>query len=94
MDVNAFPVSPDDLYTRLGTSKAPLLIDVRRREAFDADKTLIIGAARRLPDDVSEWRKTLPRRGFDIAKRRHGGHLPRRRHRRVAGAEVADPAKA
>lgn len=42
-------VSPDGLYTRLGTSKAPLLIDVRRREAFDADNTLIIGAARRLP---------------------------------------------
>jgi len=53
MDGNAHPVLPDDLYARLdarfGTAKAPL-IDVRRREAFDADKFLIIGAARRLPD--------------------------------------------
>ena len=34
MDVNALPVSPEDLYARLGTAKAPLLIDVRQREAF------------------------------------------------------------
>ena len=45
MDVNALPVSPEDLYARLGTAKAPLLIDVRRREAFDSGPLLIIGAA-------------------------------------------------
>ena len=60
MDVNALPISPEDLYARLGTAKAPLLIDVRRREAFDSGQLLIIGAARRLPDDVSEWRSVLP----------------------------------
>jgi rhodanese-related sulfurtransferase len=60
MDVNALPVSPEDLYARLGTAKAPLLIDVRRREAFDADQMLIMGAARRLPDDVSKWQSALP----------------------------------
>ena len=60
MDGNALPLSPDNLYASLGTAKAPLLIDVRRREAFDADKFLIIGAARRLPDDVSQWRNALP----------------------------------
>jgi hypothetical protein len=59
MDGNAPSVSPNDLYTRLGTAEAPLLIDVRRREAFDADKFLIIGAARRLPDDVSQWQNAL-----------------------------------
>ena len=60
MDANALPVSPEDLYARLGTAKAPLLIDVRRREAFDSGQLLIIGAARRLPDDVAEWRSVLP----------------------------------
>jgi len=60
MDGNAPLVSSNDLYARLGTAKAPLLIDVRRREAFDADTSLIIGAARRLPEDVSEWRNALP----------------------------------
>ena len=60
MDVNALPISPEDLYARQGTAKAPLLIDVRRREAFDSGQLLIIGAARRLPDDVSKWRNALP----------------------------------
>jgi hypothetical protein len=44
MDGNALPVSPADLYARLGTLAVPLLIDVRRREAFDADKFLIASA--------------------------------------------------
>ena len=60
MDGNAPLVSSNDLYARLGTAKAPLLIDVRRGEAFNADTSLIIGAARRLPEDVSEWRNALP----------------------------------
>ena len=60
MDGNTPLVSSNDLYARLGTAKAPLLIDVRRGEAFNADTSLIIGAARRLPEDVSEWRNALP----------------------------------
>ena len=60
MDGNSLFVSSDDLYARLGTANAPLLIDVRRAQAFDADDRLIIGSARRLPEDVSSWRKTLP----------------------------------
>ena len=60
MDVNALPISPEDLCAHLGTARAPLLIDVRRREAFDSGQSLIIGAARRLPDDVSTWRSALP----------------------------------
>jgi rhodanese-related sulfurtransferase len=60
MDGNALPVSPEDLYARLGTAQAPLLIDVRRRDVFDADRLLIIGAARRLPEDVAAWRSALP----------------------------------
>ena len=60
MDGNAHPVSPDDLYARLGTASAPLLIDVRRAQAFETDDRLIVGSARRLPDKVSEWRGALP----------------------------------
>ena len=72
MDGNALPVSPDDLYTQLGTAKAPLLVDVRRREAFDADRFLIISAARRLPDDVSAWRNALPAGKPIVAYCAHG----------------------
>ena len=60
MDGNAHPVSPDDLYARLGTASAPLLIDVRRAQAFETDDRLIVGSARRLPDKVSEWLGALP----------------------------------
>ena len=34
MDGRPFPFHPDELYARLGTAAAPLLIDVRRAEAF------------------------------------------------------------
>ena len=60
MDAKAPSVSSNDLYARLGTASAPLLIDVRRPQAFDADQFRIIGAARRLPDDVATWRGALP----------------------------------
>ena len=60
MDGNAPSVSAHDLYARLGTAKAPLLIDARRAQAFESDDSLIVGSARRLPDDVSVWRNGLP----------------------------------
>jgi rhodanese-related sulfurtransferase len=49
-----------------------LLIDVRRRDAFDADKFLIIGAARRIPDDVSRWQNALPAGKPIVAYCAHG----------------------
>src|SRR4051794_6533601 len=72
MDDNAHSISSHDLYTHLGTAAAPLLIDVRRREAFDADKFLIIGAARRLPDDVSKWQNAAPAGKPIVAYCAHG----------------------
>jgi rhodanese-related sulfurtransferase len=52
--------TPHDLYRRIGTAAAPLIIDVRRPDAFDADDRLIAGAIRRLPQDVERWRHDLP----------------------------------
>lgn len=59
MDGNAQPISPSELYSRLGTAAAPLLLDVRREPAFNEDDRLIIGSARRLPEDVARWRQGL-----------------------------------
>jgi rhodanese-related sulfurtransferase len=53
-------VTSDDLYARLGTLSAPLLIDARSPEAFSADDRLIIGAIPRAPEDVAAWQKELP----------------------------------
>jgi rhodanese-related sulfurtransferase len=58
-------LSPQHLYTRLGTGAAPLIIDVRRADAFDADDKMIIGAVRRTPEDAATWRANLSK-GRDV----------------------------
>jgi len=55
-----FSISSQALYVRLGTELAPIVVDVRRRPAFEADDTVIVGAARRLPEEVDHWRSGLP----------------------------------
>jgi rhodanese-related sulfurtransferase len=72
MDGQALPISRSDLYRDLGTAKAPLLIDVRRAPAFDADDHRIIGAARRLPDDLATWSNALPKGRALVAYCVHG----------------------
>ena len=53
------PVSPGNLYERLGSATAPLVVDVRREGAFGADDTMIAGAVRRTPETVDDWRHDL-----------------------------------
>jgi rhodanese-related sulfurtransferase len=60
MDGQKFSISPHDLYARLGTAAAPLVLDVRRAPAFDKAESLIASAMRRAPDDVQAWRRALP----------------------------------
>jgi rhodanese-related sulfurtransferase len=59
MDGKAHPISSSELYARLGTASAPLLLDVRRDEAFNQDGGLIISALRRSPGDVEHWSTDL-----------------------------------
>ncbi len=59
MDGKALPISSSELYARLGTASAPVLLDVRRDEAFSKDGGLIIGALHRSPGDVERWSKDL-----------------------------------
>jgi rhodanese-related sulfurtransferase len=54
-------VSPQELYARLGTAAAPVLVDVRRADAFGADDAVIIGAIHRPLESVSGWRADLPK---------------------------------
>jgi hypothetical protein len=61
MDEGRFSVSAASLYNRIGTAAAPVLIDVRRRPAFDDDEWMIAGAIRRPPETVAEWSAALPR---------------------------------
>ena len=65
-------ISPDDLYARLGTARAPVLLDVRRNEAFAADDRLIIGAYHAPPDAAERWSRDLPPDRFVVAYCVHG----------------------
>jgi rhodanese-related sulfurtransferase len=62
VDSNAHPwtISPADLAARLGTAQSPVLVDVRRRPAFDDAEVIIAGAARRDPDALGDWADGLP----------------------------------
>ena len=59
MDGRVRSISSIDLYARLGTASAPLLLDVRRDQAFNEDGGLIVSALRRLPGDVDRWSRDL-----------------------------------
>src|SRR6266508_2542117 len=53
-------ISPSDLYARLGTASAPVIIDVRRPADFAKADGLIASAFHCPPDEVEHWRKDLP----------------------------------
>jgi rhodanese-related sulfurtransferase len=59
MDARIPSVSSNDLYAHLGTASAPVLLDVRRDEAFSKDNGLIVGAFHRAPEEVEPWSKYL-----------------------------------
>jgi rhodanese-related sulfurtransferase len=60
MDATLPSLSPSDLYARLGTASAPIVVDVRRPADFATAGELIISAVHRAPDEVERWRKDLP----------------------------------
>jgi rhodanese-related sulfurtransferase len=60
MDGSMASISPQELYRHIGTGAAPVVVDVRRDQAFADDNSLIVGALRRRPDEVQSWLKELP----------------------------------
>src|SRR5262249_59149909 len=58
-DQGRFSISPQALYVRLGTELAPIVVDVRRSPAFEADDTVIVGAVRRPSEEADHWRREL-----------------------------------
>jgi rhodanese-related sulfurtransferase len=77
MDTVSPSVSPDHLVSTLGSGAAPLVIDVRRRPAFEADGTLIAGATWRDPFAVADWEKFLPRHRPVVLYCVHGHEISR-----------------
>jgi rhodanese-related sulfurtransferase len=60
MDGTPSSILPDGLYAHLGTASAPVVVDVRRRQDFDADDCVIVGAIRCDLDDERQWLRSLP----------------------------------
>lgn len=59
MDGIQHPISPGNLYKTIGTAAAPLVVDVRRADDFDAADSQIVGSIRRLPDEVERWQHEI-----------------------------------
>ena len=55
------PISISSLCASRGSTASPLVIDVRRAQAFDADTVMIAGATWRDPFAADDWIKFLPR---------------------------------
>jgi len=72
MDEGRFHVSGEELYRRLGTSAAPLLIDVRRDPAFQAGEWMIAGAVRRPPEEIERWGREISRETSIVVYCAHG----------------------
>lgn len=53
-------VSASDLRNEIAGGEPPIVIDVRRRPAFNASRETIRGALRRDPEQVGAWAKGLP----------------------------------
>lgn len=77
MDTVAPALSVSQLMRTLGTAAAPLLVDVRRIEAFRKDDRLIAGATWRDPFTVGDWEKYLPRHRRVVAYCVHGHEISR-----------------
>jgi rhodanese-related sulfurtransferase len=60
MDDRKHSISPHDLYARLGSEAAPIVVDVRRDDDFANADRLVVPAFHRSPDAVERWREELP----------------------------------
>jgi rhodanese-related sulfurtransferase len=60
MDDDRNSISPQELYARLGSDSAPIVVDVRRAAEFASTERLLAPAFHRSPDEVETWRSDLP----------------------------------
>jgi thiosulfate sulfurtransferase len=53
-------ISSRELFDLRDSASAPLIFDVRRTAAFDADSRMLVSAQRGAPEDVAEWGREIP----------------------------------
>src|SRR6476660_5566787 len=55
MSSASFFISPEKLWSKIGSAKAPLILDVRRREIYDAAPGMVPTAVWRQPESYAQW---------------------------------------
>lgn len=65
-------ISSSELRAEIAGGKPPIVIDVRRRPAFQEADSMISGALRREPDQVRAWAKSLPKASAVVVYCVHG----------------------
>lgn len=89
MDTLTSGISVSKLQSQLGSANAPLLIDVRRQAAFDADTQMIAGATWRDPFAIADWVKFMPRHREVIVYCVHGHEISKNAAAALASAGMS-----
>jgi rhodanese-related sulfurtransferase len=89
MDTLISAISPRQLQAQHGRAAAPLLIDVRRQPAFDADAEMIAGATWRDPFAIADWTKFLPRHRDIVVYCVHGHEVSKNAAAALVAAGLA-----
>ena len=82
-------ISPVELYNSIGSGVAPVVIDVRQPKDFDAADALIVGAIRRLPNQVAAWRSAIPGNRRIVVYGASGGQVSRQVAATLAAAGMS-----
>lgn len=75
MSSASFFITPDKLWSRIGAAKAPLIIDVRRREVHDAADGLVPTALWREPENHAQWVPSIAADRHVVLVCRYGHNL-------------------
>jgi rhodanese-related sulfurtransferase len=65
-------ISASQLRSEIAGANPPIVIDVRRRPAFQEADSMISGALRREPEEADAWAKSLPKAGAVVVYCVHG----------------------
>ena len=77
------------LQSAIATASPPLVIDVRRRPAFQSATEMISGALRRDPEGVTTWAGELPKARSVVVYCVHGHEVSQGTARALAGRGIA-----
>ena len=88
MDTVSTPYSVSTLLAQFASPHTPLVIDVRRKPALDADTHLMAGAIWRDPFSVGDWAKFMPRHRRVVVYCVHGHEISKNAAEALRGAGV------